>query len=184
MGVLMVVLILIGVLVIFGIAIYNSLIQLRNRCENAWAQVDVQLRRRYDLIPNLVETVKGYARHEREVFERVTEARARAINASTVAEQGQAENQLTSALKSLFAVVENYPELKANQNFLLLQEELAGTESKIAFARQFYNDSVMKYNIRLQIFPARLIAQWFGFKPKEYFEIEEAASREPVRVSF
>lgn len=184
MGALILLLILIGVLIIMGIAIYNSLIQLRNRCENAWAQVDVQLRRRYDLIPNLVETVKGYARHEREVFERVTEARTRAINASTVAEQGQAENQLTSALKSLFAVVENYPELKANQNFLLLQEELAGTESKIAFARQFYNDSVMKYNIRLQVFPARLIAQWFGFKPKEYFEIEEAEAREPIRVSF
>ncbi len=184
MGVAVIILILIGLLLIMGIAIYNSLIQLRNRCENAWAQVDVQLRRRYDLIPNLVETVKGYARHEREVFERVTEARARAINASTVVEQGQAENQLTSALKSLFAVVENYPELKANQNFLLLQEELAGTESKIAFARQFYNDSVMKYNIRLQVFPARLIAQWFGFKPKEYFEIEEAEAREPVRVSF
>lgn len=184
MGVLVLVLILIGLLIIMGIAIYNSLIQLRNRCENAWAQVDVQLRRRYDLIPNLVETVKGYARHEREVFERVTEARTRAINASTVAEQGQAENQLTSALKSLFAVVENYPELKANQNFLLLQEELAGTESKIAFARQFYNDSVMKYNIRLQVFPARLIAQWFGFKPKEYFEIEEAEAREPIKVSF
>lgn len=184
MGALVLVLILIGLLIIMGIAIYNSLIQLRNRCENAWAQVDVQLRRRYDLIPNLVETVKGYARHEREVFERVTEARTRAINASTVAEQGQAENQLTSALKSLFAVVENYPELKANQNFLLLQEELAGTESKIAFARQFYNDSVMKYNIRLQVFPARLIAQWFGFKPKEYFEIEEAEAREPIKVSF
>lgn len=184
MGTLVLILILIGIVLIMGIAIYNSLIQLRNRCENAWAQVDVQLRRRYDLIPNLVETVKGYARHEREVFERVTEARTRAINASTVAEQGQAENQLSSALKSLFAVVENYPELKANQNFLLLQEELAGTESKIAFARQFYNDSVMKYNIRLQVFPARLIAQWFGFKPKEYFEIEEAEAREPIRVSF
>lgn len=184
MGAAILILILIGLLLIMGIAIYNSLIQLRNRCENAWAQVDVQLRRRYDLIPNLVETVKGYARHEREVFERVTEARTRAINASTVAEQGQAENQLTSALKSLFAVVENYPELKANQNFLLLQEELAGTESKIAFARQFYNDSVMKYNIRLQVFPARLIAQWFSFIPKEYFEIEEAEAREPIKVSF
>lgn len=184
MGAVVLILILIGILLIMGIAVYNSLIHLRNRWENAWAQVDVQLRRRYDLIPNLVETVKGYARHEREVFERVTEARTRAINASTVAEHGQAENQLTLALKSLFAVVENYPELKANQNFLLLQEELAGTESKIAFARQFYNDSVMKYNIRLQVFPARLIAQWFGFKPKEYFEIEEAEAREPVRVSF
>lgn len=184
MSFLIFVLIVLGLIVVAGIAIYNNLIQLRNRCENAWAQVDVQLRRRYDLIPNLVETVKGYARHERDVFERVTEARTRALNASTVAEHGQAENQLTSALKSLLAVVENYPELKANQNFLLLQEELAGTESKIAFARQFYNDSVMKYNIRLQVFPSRLIAQWFGFKPKEYFEIEEPEAREPVKVSF
>lgn len=184
MDFLFLILIVLGLIVIASIAIYNNLIQLRNRCENAWAQVDVQLRRRYDLIPNLVETVKGYAQHEREVFERVTEARTRALNASTIAEQGQAENQLTSALKSLLAVVENYPELKANQNFLLLQEELAGTESKIAFARQFYNDSVMKYNIRLQVFPSRLIAQWFGFKPKEYFEIEEAEAREPVKVSF
>jgi len=184
MGFLVVILVLGIVLILFGIAIYNSLVRLRNRCENAWAQVDVQLRRRYDLIPNLVETVKGYAQHEREVFERVTEARTRAINASTVPEQGQAENLLSGALKSLFAVVENYPELKANQNFLLLQEELAGTESKIAFARQFYNDSVMKYNIRLQVFPAKLIARWFSFQPKEYFEIEEAEARGPVQVSF
>ena len=127
MGVLLFVLILLGILIIFVVAVFNTLIRLRNRCENAWAQVDVQLRRRYDLIPNLVETVKGYAKHEREVFQKVTEARAKAINAETVQEQGKAENMLTGALKSLFAVVENYPELKANQNFLMLQEELAGT---------------------------------------------------------
>ncbi len=184
MGFLVFLLVLVGLIILLSVGIYNNLITLRNRAENAWAQVDVQLRRRYDLIPNLVETVKGYAKHEREVFERVTEARTRAINASTVGEQSQAENMLTGALKSLFAVVENYPELKANQNFLLLQEELAGTESKIAFARQFYNDSVMKYNIRLQVFPAKLIAQWFRFQPKEYFELEEAEAREPVKVSF
>ena len=124
-----------GVLLVFAVGIYNRLITLRNRSDNAWAQVDVQLRRRYDLIPNLVETVKGYAKHEAAVFVKVTEARSKAINAGTVKEQGQAENMLTGALKSLFAVVENYPDLKANQNFLMLQEELAGTEGKIAYAR-------------------------------------------------
>jgi len=137
MEILLFLLIVVGVVLVGGIVIYNRLITIRNRCDNAWAQVDVQLRRRYDLIPNLVETVKGYARHEKEVFEKVTEARTKAINAQTVREQGQAENMLTGALKSLFAVVENYPDLKANQNFLMLQEELAGTESKIAYARQF-----------------------------------------------
>ena len=184
MSVVIILLIIIGLLLLIGIGLYNSLIVLRNRCDNAWAQVDVQLRRRYDLIPNLVETVKGYAKHEREVFEKVTEARAKAINAQTVKEQGQAENLLSGALKSLFAVVENYPELKANQNFLLLQEELAGTESKIAYARQFYNDTVMKFNMKQQVFPSNIIANMFGFKEKEYFEIEEPEARGPVKVSF
>jgi LemA protein len=184
MGTIIVLLIIIGLLILIGIGFYNSLIVLRNRCDNAWAQVDVQLRRRYDLIPNLVETVKGYAKHEREVFEKVTEARTKAINAQTVREQGQAENLLTGALKSLFAVVENYPELKANQNFLLLQEELAGTESKIAYARQFYNDSVMKFNMKQQVFPSNIIANMFSFKEKDYFEIEEPEARGPVKVSF
>jgi len=181
---LVIVLIIIGVVAVAAIGIYNGLITLRNRSDNAWAQVDVQLRRRYDLIPNLVETVKGYAKHEREVFQKVTEARAQAINAGTVAEQGKAENMLTGALKSLFAVVENYPELKANQNFLMLQEELAGTEGKIAYARQFYNDTVMKFNTKQQVFPSNLIANMFGFKEKEYFEIEEAEAKEPVKVEF
>lgn len=184
MGVLLFVLILLGILIIFVVAVFNTLIRLRNRCENAWAQVDVQLRRRYDLIPNLVETVKGYAKHEREVFQRVTEARAKAINAETVKEQGEAENMLTGALKSLFAVVENYPELKANQNFLMLQEELAGTEGKIAYARQFYNDNVMKFNVKQQVFPSNVIANMFNFKEKEYFEIEEPEARGPVEVKF
>lgn len=184
MGFLVVILIIVGVILVVGVGIYNRLITLRNRCDNAWAQVDVQLRRRYDLIPNLVETVKGYAKHEREVFEKVTEARAKAINAQTVKEQGEAENLLSGALKSLFAVVENYPELKANQNFLMLQEELAGTESKIAYARQFYNDMVMKFNTKLQVFPSNLIARLFNFAEKDYFEIEESAAREPVKVSF
>jgi LemA protein len=179
-----IVLIIIAVLVFVLVGLYNSLITLRNRADNAWAQVDVQLRRRYDLIPNLVETVKGYAKHEREVFQNVTEARAKAIDAGTVKEQGQAENMLTGALKSLFAVVENYPDLKANQNFLMLQEELAGTEGKIAYARQFYNDSVMKFNMKQQVFPSNIIANMFNFKEKEYFEIEEPAAREAVKVEF
>jgi len=181
---LLVLLILIGIIGVFVIGIYNTLINLRNRSENAWAQVDVQLRRRYDLIPNLVETVKGYAKHEREVFQKVTEARAKAINAGTVKEQGEAENMLTGALKSLFAVVENYPELKANQNFMMLQEELAGTEGKIAYARQFYNDMVMKFNTKQQVFPSNVISNLFNFKEKDYFEIEEPEAREPVKVKF
>jgi len=177
-------LIIFAVILILAVGIYNRLVNLRNRCDNSWAQVDVQLRRRYDLIPNLVETVKGYAKHEREVFEKVTEARSKAINAGTVKEQGQAENMLTGALKSLFAVVENYPELKANQNFLLLQEELAGTEGKIAYARQFYNDMIMKFNTKQQVFPSNLIANMFNFNEKEYFEIEEEEARGPVEVKF
>jgi LemA protein len=184
MGVLLILLILVGAVIIVAIGIYNSLINLRNRCDNSWAQVDVQLRRRYDLIPNLVETVKGYAKHEREVFQKVTEARTQAINAGTVKEQGQAENMLNGALKTLFAVAENYPELKANQNFLMLQEELSGTESKIAYARQFYNDTVMKFNVKQQVFPANIIANMFNFKEKEYFEIEVPEAKEPVKVSF
>ncbi len=181
---LWILIILIAVVLFFAIGVYNRLINLRNRCDNAWAQVDVQLRRRYDLIPNLVETVKGYAKHEREVFQNVTEARAKAINAGTVKEQGEAENMLTGALKSLFAVVENYPELKANQNFLMLQEELAGTEGKIAYARQFYNDSVMKFNVKQEVFPSNIVANMFNFKEKEYFEIEEPEARAPVEVKF
>jgi LemA protein len=182
--VLIVVVAIVAFMIIFVIGVYNGLITLRNRSDNAWAQVDVQLRRRYDLIPNLVETVKGYAKHEREVFQKVTEARARAIDAGTVREQGEAENMLTGALKSLFAVVENYPDLKANQNFLMLQEELAGTEGKIAYARQFYNDNVMKFNLKQQVFPSNIIANMFNFKEKEYFEIEEPEARRPVEVKF
>ena len=184
MGFALLPIIVIVVFLVLVIGIYNSLVLLRNRCRNAWAQVDVQLRRRYDLIPNLVETVKGYAKHERETFENVTEARSKAINAGTVKEQGEAENMLTGALKSLFAVVENYPDLKANQNFLMLQEELAGTEGKIAYARQFYNDLVMKFNTKQQVFPSNIIAGMFNFKLREYFEIEEPEARAPVEVKF
>jgi LemA protein len=183
MGIGVILLIIVGFLFVVFIGIYNGLITLRNRCENSWAQVDVQLRRRYDLIPNLVETVKGYARHEKEVFQQVTEARAGAINAGNVKDQGKAENMLSGALKSLFAVAESYPDLKANQNFLMLQEELAGTEGKIAYARQFYNDTAMKFNTKQQVFPANIVAGMFGFKEREYFEIEEAA-KEPVKVQF
>lgn len=174
----------IALLVLWIVVAYNRLVALRNRFQNAWAQIDVQLRRRYDLIPNLVETVKGYAAHERDVFQRVTEARARAIAAGSVGEQAQAENMLTQALRSLFAVAEAYPELKANQNFLALQEELSSTENKIAFARQFYNDSVLQYSTQRETFPTKLLAGAFGFGPQEYFELEEAAAREPVRVQF
>ena len=184
MGGLIIVLVIIAVVVIFFVGIYNSLITLRNRADNSWAQVDVQLRRRYDLIPNLVETVKGYASHEKETFQNVTEARSQAINAQTVKEQGDAENMLSGALKSLFAVAESYPDLKANQNFLMLQEELAGTEGKIAYARQFYNDTVMKFNTKQQVFPSNIVANMFNFQEKEYFEIEEPEAREPVKVEF
>jgi LemA protein len=184
MAAVVVLLVIIGAVVLMAIGMYNSLITLRNRCDNAWSQVDVQLRRRYDLIPNLVETVKGYAKHESGVFERVTQARTAAVNAQTVKEQGQAENVLTGALKSLFAVAEAYPDLKANQNFLMLQEELAGTEGKVAYARQFYNDVVMKFNMRQQVFPSNIIADMFGFKIKDYFQIEDEVAKGPVKVSF
>jgi LemA protein len=178
--------ILLAVIVIIAIiivSIYNRLIVLRNRIENAWSQIDVQLKRRADLIPNLVETVKGYAAHEKEVFQRVTEARSALMNAKGVKEQGEANNMLTGALKTLFAVAENYPDLKANQNFMMLQEELSGTESKIAYARQFYNDSVLKYDNLREKFPSNIIANTFGFKEREYFAAEETA-REPVEVKF
>lgn len=171
------------ILVIWVIAKYNQLVGLRNRIQNAWSQIDVQLRRRYDLIPNLVETVEGYAKHEKEVFQKVTEARSAMTTARSVREQGQAQNMITDALKSLFAVAEAYPELKANQNFLMLQEELSGTESKIAYSRQFYNDTVMAYNTLIQSFPSNIIANAFSFRENEYFPMEDAA-REPVKVDF
>jgi LemA protein len=184
MGFAVVLLIIIAAVALMAIGMYNSLITLRNRCDNAWSQVDVQLRRRFDLIPNLVETVKGYAKHESGVFERVTQARTQAMGATTPKAVGQAENVLSGALKSLFAVAEAYPDLKANQNFLMLQEELAGTESKIAYARQFYNDVVMKFNMKQQVFPSNIIANMFAFKEKEYFEIGEEAAKGPIKVQF
>jgi len=171
------------IIVLYVIGTYNSLIQLRNRIENAWSQIDVQLKRRVDLVPNLVETVKGYASHEKEVFMKVTEARTALMGAQSVKDSSDANNMLTGALKTLFAVAEAYPELKANQNFLMLQEELSGIESKIAYARQFYNDTVLKYDNKRQMFPSNIIAGMFGFKEREYFEVEEG-SREPVQVKF
>ena len=174
---------LVVVFVIWVIALYNRLVSLRNQIQNAWSQVDVQLKRRYDLIPNLVETVKGYAAHEKDVFENVTKARASMMSAQGVQEQGEAQNQITGALKSLFAVAEAYPELKANQNFMMLQEELAGTNDKIAYSRQFYNDTVMSFNTMIQSFPSSIIAGGFGFTQHEYFPMEDAA-RENVDVKF
>ena len=165
------------------IAIYNRLVVLRNRVDNAWSQIDVQLKRRYDLIPNLVETVKGYAAHESGVFEKVTAARSAAINAQGVEQQVQAENMLSGALKSLFAVAEAYPDLKANAGFLDLQMQLAEAENKIAYARQFYNDSVMSLNTAIQTFPNNLLAGMFGFVGRTYFEVEMAAA-EPPKVQF
>lgn len=177
------IIVVLAVLVVAFIILYNRLVVLRNRVDNAWHQIDVQLKRRYDLIPNLVETVKGYAGHEKEVFEKVTEARSRAVGAGAVGEQAKAENMLTGTLRSLFAVAENYPDLKANQNFMMLQEELSGTESKIAFSRQFYNDSVMSYNTATQAFPGNVMASMFSFGAREYFETEDI-SREAVKVDF
>ena len=184
MIILGILILIVAIVIGYATGVYNKLIKLKNMTENTWAQIDVQLKRRYDLIPNLVETVKGYAAHEREVFQKVTEARTKAMGAGTMKEQGAAENMLTGALKSLFAVAERYPQLKATENFIMLQEELSSTESKIAAARQLYNDAAMKFNVKQQVFPARLIATAFGFTEKEYFETEEPASREPVKVKF
>ena len=170
-------------LVLFLVVMYNRLVGLRNKVENAWAQIDVQLKRRYDLIPNLVETVRGYAAHERQTLESVTQARANALNAQGAVAQAEAENVLTAALRSLFAVAEAYPDLKANQNFLSLQDELATTENRIAYSRQYYNDSVQSYNTAIQSVPANFIAGMFGFRVREYFTAPED-ERGPVRVQF
>lgn len=174
---------IVALLLLYLVFTYNRLVRLRNRIEAAWAQIDVQLKRRSDLIPNLVETVKGYAAHERETFDRVTQARAAAGQARTVEERAQAENMVAQALRQLFAVAEAYPELRANESFLALQEELTGTESRIAFARQFYNEQVLAYDNSLETFPTNVIAQMFNFEPKPYFETEET-TREAPKVDF
>lgn len=171
-------------LALWTISIYNKLVRLKNEIENAWAQIDVQLRRRHDLIPNLVETVKGYATHERETLQRVIEARNMAVSATSVPERAQAEGILTGALKSLFAVSEAYPDLKANTNFMALQEELTSTENKIAFARQFYNDRTLEYNTRLETVPSNIIAGMFHFTRRDYFEVSDEAVRAVPKVAF
>ena len=174
---------IVGLALVALVLVYNRLIRLRNRIDGAWAQIEVQLRRRYDLIPNLVETTKGYAEHERETLEAVTSARTQAIAAQGVAGQAQAENAITTALRSLFAVSEAYPQLRANENFLALQEELSATEGRIAYARQFYNDAVQRYNTLIQSFPAVIVANAMGFEEREYFEADDT-SRGPVQVDF
>jgi LemA protein len=180
---LWVVLGIVALVLLVGVLVFNRLVALRNRVDNGWAQIDVQLRRRYDLIPNLVTTVQGYAAHEREVFETVTAARSRAIDATAVGDQASAENAITQGLRRLLAVAEAYPDLKANENFLALQEELTGTESKIAYARQFYNDQVMRLNTLIGSFPSNVIAGAFGFTPREFFDIDDPV-RGPATVDF
>ncbi len=183
--VLIVIAALLGLIIMFVVGSYNGLVTLRNRVEEAWSDITVQLKRRTDLIPNLVNSVKGYATHEKEVFEKVAEARSAIMSASGVAETAKAENALEGALKSLFAVSEAYPELKANQNFLQLQQELVDTEDKIQAARRFYNGGVRDLNTKIQTFPANIIAGMFGFRAKEFFDVEDRASVEnPVEVKF
>ena len=183
--VLIVIAALLGVIIMFVIGSYNGLVTLRNRVEEAWSDITVQLKRRTDLIPNLVNSVKGYATHEKEVFEKVTEARSAIINAQGAADTAKAENMMEGALKSLFAVAEAYPELKANQNFLQLQQELVDTEDKIQAARRFYNGGVRDLNTKIQTFPANIVAGMFGFQAKEFFDVEDRASVEnPVEVKF
>ncbi len=180
-------LILLGIaiiLVIWLIGSYNSLIRLRNQVKNAWAQIDVQLKRRYDLIPNLIETVKGYMKHEAETLEKITQYRSQAMNAEGVAEKGKAEGMLSGALSQMRIAVENYPDLKANQNFLALQEELTSTENKISFSRQNYNDQVLFFNNKIQMFPSNIVAGMFGFKIAEFFEVESQEERTAPKVSF
>jgi len=181
----LVVLVVLGLVAVFLVGLYNGLVRARNEVKNAWSQIDVQLKRRHDLIPNLVETVKGYAAHERGTLEAVVKARQQAIAASgNVAEAVKAENALSQTLRSLFAVAEAYPDLKANQNFLALQEELASTENKIGFARQYYNDSAMRFKNRIEVFPSNIFANIFGFAPEPFFQVETEAEKQPPQVKF
>jgi LemA protein len=182
--VLIVILAVLVLLIFWIVGIFNILVRLRNQVDNAWSQIDVQLKRRHDLIPNLVETAKGYMHHERGTFEAVTNARAAAMGAKGVAESAKAEGALGEALSKFMLVVENYPELKANQNFLALQEELTSTENKISFSRQNYNDQAMFFNNKIQMFPSNIVAGTFGFGKRDYFEVEVAAERQAPKVSF
>jgi len=184
MTALIIVVAVIVLLIVLIIGIYNALIRLRNQVDNSWSQIDVQLKRRHDLIPNLVETAKGYMKHERQTFEAITQARSQAMGAKTVSEASKAEGALGEALSKFMLVVENYPELKANQNFLSVQEELTSTENKISFARQSYNDQVLFFNNKIQMFPSNIIANVFNFAKRDFFELEVAAEREVPKVSF
>ena len=184
MSIFYVILGVLALIIIAVIGIYNSLVSRRNRIDEAWSDIEVQMKRRYDLIPNVVETVKGYAAHEKGVLENVTQARNMAMGAKTADEHAKAENMLSSTLKTLFAVSENYPDLKANANFLDLQRELADTENKIQAARRFYNSTIMDYNTMIQSFPSNLLAGVFGFTAREFFNLEEEAAKQPVRVQF
>ena len=181
---MLVVIAILLVVVVWVVGMYNGIVRLRNAVKNAWSQIDVQLKRRHDLIPNLVETAKGYMQHERGTLENVTQARNLAAKASGVGEQAKAETGLSQALSSFFVVAENYPDLKANQNFLALQEELTSTENKIGFARQAYNDQAMQFNNKIEMFPSNIVAGIFNFKAAEFFEIEDAAERAVPKVSF
>jgi LemA protein len=183
MSTLTIILIILALIVLIAIFYFNSIVRLRNQVRNAWSQIDVQLKRRNDLIPNLIETVKGYVKHEKGVLEEVTKARTAVMAAGTPATKARASNMMSDTLKSLFAVAENYPNLKANENFLQLQEELSGTESKIAYSRQFYNDSVMEYNTRIQTFPGNMFAGTFRFGEEQLFKAEESEKKN-VKVSF
>lgn len=179
-----VILVLIVALILFLISIYNALIRLRNQVKNAWSQIDVQLKRRHDLIPNLIETVKGYMKHERDTLENITKYRSQAMEAGSVGEKSVAEGLLSGALGQLRVQIENYPDLKANQNFLSLQEELTSTENRISFARQAYNDQVLFFNNKIQMFPSNIVAGMFGFKIEEFFQIEDQREKEVPKVSF
>ena len=184
MTAVIIVLALIAAVVLFVVSIYNSLIKLRNQVKNAWSQIDVQLKRRHDLIPNLIETVKGYMDHERDTLENITKARSQAVQAEGVGDKAKAEGELTQALGKFNLVVENYPDLKANQNFLSLQEELTSTENKISFSRQSYNDQVLFYNNKIQMFPSNIIAGMFKFNEEEFFEVEDEKEKAVPKVSF
>lgn len=179
-----IILAIVVVIVFWVIGTFNGLVMLRNRAKEAWSDIDVQLKRRYDLIPNLVETTKGYATHEKELFEKVSEARSRAMGATGPKEKGEAENALSGTLKTLFAVAESYPELKASTNFLELQRELTDTEDKVQAARRFYNGNVRDINIKIESFPANIIAPMLGFKKMEFFELGSEEEKEPVKVKF
>ena len=184
MSLLTLIFIILGAVILWIIAVYNSFVRLVNRTKEAWADIEVQLKRRYDLIPNLVETVKGYATHEREVFERVTEARTKALGAQSLRDKEVADNMVTSALKSIFAIAEAYPQLRAVESFIRLQEELADTENKIQAARRFYNSNVRDLNIRIETLPYNLIAGMFKFEKQEFFQLNQEVAKEPVRIKF